>query len=235
LNQHIIQNNLLEIKDRIARAARRAGRKPEEIKIVAVTKTHPADVVLLAYRAGLWIFGENRIQEATPKIETLSEYPEITWHLIGHLQSNKARKAVEYFDLIQAVDSAELAERLAGIGREKEQKIPILLEVNVSREATKYGLSPQDLSPVLDKIASLPEIEIQGLMTIGPLAGTDMQIHRAFAELRKIFEKTAAIVAERRRFDILSMGMTDDFEIAIEEGANMIRIGRGIFGERAPI
>lgn len=232
MNQQLIQNNLLEINERLARAAQKAGRKSSEIQIVAVTKNFPESVIRLAYQTGLRRFGENRIQEAVPKIESMHDCPEIKWHLIGHLQSNKARKAVERFALIQSVDSLALAQKIATIGRENNHQIEILLEVNVSGEAAKSGLPPDDVISVAGAIGELAEIKLRGLMAVGPLTANEKIIRKAFSLLRDKYDKIAERSGYPTDFNILSMGMTDDFEIAVEEGSNMVRIGRGIFGVR---
>ncbi len=231
LNQQLIQDNLQKINERLALAAGRAGRRPSEIQIIAVTKNFPESAIRLAYRAGLWSFGENRVQEALPKIESLKDCPEIKWHMIGHLQSNKARKAVENFALIQSVDSPGLAQRIAAIARENKRSVEILLEVNVSGEPAKSGVLPKAIDPVFEEICSLSEIKLRGLMAVGPLTDNEKTIHGAFKLLKDKFDKLAAS-GDRADFNILSMGMTDDFEIAVEEGSNMVRIGRGIFGAR---
>lgn len=232
MNQQLIQNNLLEINERLARAAQKAGRDRSEIQIVAVTKNFPESVIRLAYQAGLRLFGENRIQEAIPKIESLRDCAGINWHLIGHLQSNKTRKAVEHFALIQSVDALALAQKIAAIGRENNHQIEILVEVNVSGEAAKSGVSPDNVISVTEAIGGFPEIKLRGLMAVGPLTTNEKTIRKAFSLLREKFNKVAERSNCPAKFDILSMGMTDDFEIAVEEGSNMVRIGRGIFGER---
>ncbi|MDD5230511.1 MAG: YggS family pyridoxal phosphate-dependent enzyme [Candidatus Marinimicrobia bacterium] len=232
MNQQTIRNNLLEIMERITRAAEKSGRKSSEIEIIAVTKNVPESVIRQAYQVGLRIFGENRIQEAIPKIAALKDCEEITWHMIGHLQSNKARKAAENFAMIQSVDSLELACKLARIGYETDKHIEILLEVNVSSEATKSGVQPINLVSIAEKIAALPEVTLRGLMTIGPLTTDKKLIRKAFITLRQYFEKISLSGMFQRNFNIISMGMTDDYDIAVEEGSNMVRIGRGIFAER---
>lgn len=232
MDSQTIQNNLLIIKERIVQAAQKTGRRAEDIQIVAVTKTFPATLVRQAYTAGLRIFGENRVQEAIPKIIALQDCPEISWHMIGHLQSNKVRKAIENFAMIQSVDSLDLCNKIANISRALGRKVDILLEVNVSGEATKSGLPPEKVFSVVEQVAEVPELILRGLMTVGPLTNDRDRIRRAFANLKGIFDKIAESRINTGQFKLISMGMTDDYEIAIEEGSNMIRLGRAIFGER---
>ncbi|MFA7564466.1 MAG: YggS family pyridoxal phosphate-dependent enzyme [Candidatus Neomarinimicrobiota bacterium] len=232
MDSQTIQNNLLIIKERIVQAAQKTGRRAEDIQIVAVTKTFPATLVRQAYTAGLRNFGENRVQEAIPKIIALQDCPEISWHMIGHLQSNKVRKAIENFAMIQSVDSLDLCNKIANISRALGRKVDILLEVNVSGEATKSGLPPEKVFSVVEQVAEVPELILRGLMTVGPLTNDRDRIRRAFANLKGIFDKIAESRINTGQFKLISMGMTDDYEIAIEEGSNMIRLGRAIFGER---
>lgn len=217
-----IGDNLRELEGRITRACERAGRSPQEITLVAVTKTIAPPAIRAAFNAGLRHFGENRVQEARGKIEPLRELePHPTWHMVGHLQTNKAKTAVELFDTIDSVDSIRLAEVLS---RQAQATLPILLEVNVSGEATKSGLPPAQALQTAAEIARLPKLEIKGLMTIAPLGNNPEEARPIFRRLR--------LLRDSLGLEHLSMGMTDDFEVAIEEGATMIRIGRAIFGER---
>jgi len=217
-----IGNSIRELKKRIARAAERANGPPAEITIVGVAKTIEPWLIQQAFEAGMRHFGENRVQEAKDKIERLSTLqPPPTWHMVGHLQTNKAKTAIELFDMIQSVDSVRLAEVLS---RHAQHRIPILLEVNVSGEASKFGLPPAEVSPAVEEIARLPHLEIRGLMTIAPLTDNPEEVRPIFKRLR--------LLRDSLGLEHLSMGMTDDFEVAIEEGATMVRIGRAIFGER---
>jgi len=227
-----IETNLLAIREKIARAAEHAGRNPAEISLVAVTKTCSPEVIRAAYSAGLRDFGENRLQAAIPKIDALRNLANLRWHMIGHLQSNKARKCADYFHMIQSVDAFELAQRLSFQGAQTNRPIRILVEVNTSGEATKFGYQPENLLKEIERLSTLPYLQIAGLMTIGPLTGEERRIRQAFVVLRELFEKIRSLPGLREDFKILSMGMTDDFELAIAEGANMLRIGRGLFGER---
>lgn len=222
-----------QVRAEIARAAERAGRSPEDVTLVAVSKTVPADRVRAAAELGITHFGENRVQEAEEKIHALTGClpPGVTWHMVGHLQSNKARKAVRLFALIESVDSLELARLLSRLGVERGVPVPVLLEVNVGGEETKFGFAPAELPEVLPRILELPMLEVRGLMTIAPLVGDPEDARPYFRQLRELRDRlaTAYPSAELRE---LSMGMTNDFPVAIEEGATLVRIGRAIFGER---
>jgi len=243
-DQNEIRVNLARVCERIAAAARRAGRDPGEVTLVAITKTHPPHVVMSAYREGLREFGENRVGEANAKIPSIQEQIPLPdrprWHMVGHLQRRKARLAVALFDIIHAIDSLRLAERIDRMAAESEKTVPVLLEVNVSGEASKYGF---DMSPAagaevhaafiadVEQILALPHVRLRGLMTMAPIVTDPEQARPVFAALRRLRDDL------NRRFpeadwQELSMGMTDDFEVAIEEGATMVRIGRAIFGER---
>jgi PLP dependent protein len=217
-----IKANLEAVRGKIAAACRRAGRAPEEVALIAVSKTVDADMVEAAFRAGVRHFGENRVQEAQPKVLALAHLdPQPTWHLIGHLQSNKVKTALELFEFIHSVDSIELAQNL---DRRAAHKITVLLEVNIAGEATKNGFSESELAGAFKAISLLPHLEIQGLMTVAPLVKDVEEVRPVFRRLRSLRDALG--------LKQLSMGMTDDFEIAIEEGATMVRIGRAIFGDR---
>jgi pyridoxal phosphate enzyme (YggS family) len=218
-----IQSNLTLITDRIHNACRLSGRSAEEVTLVAVTKTVNAEAVRAAYNLGLRHFGENRVQEATAKIEELAqERPAITWHMIGHLQTNKAGQAVRYFDIIESVDSVRLANLING---HLQQKMPVLLQVNVAGEDTKSGFELSEIHRAAEEIGKLDKLEIKGLMTIAPLTDNPEEVRPVFRKLRELRNDL--------KLEHLSMGMTDDFEVAIEEGATIVRIGRAIFGERS--
>ncbi len=215
-----VAERLALVHERIARSAERAGRSPDQVTLVAVSKAFPTEVIAEGVAAGLTHIGENRVQEAAAKIPALRHLP-VTWHMIGHLQTNKAKTALGLFDIIHSVDSIHLAQTLS---RRAERSIPVLLEVNVAGEATKFGLSPSDALQSADDVARLPHLDLRGLMTIAPLVSDPEEVRPVFRELRRL--RDALGLPE------LSMGMTDDFEVAIEEGATMVRIGRAIFGER---
>jgi PLP dependent protein len=225
-----IEQRIYAVRERITKAAERAGRKPAEITLVGVTKTAGREAVETAYRAGLHDFGENRIADAEEKFTPLP-YPEGTakLHLIGHLQSNKAKRAAKLFDFIHAVDSIKLGEVLDRHAAEAGKKLPILIQVNVSGEASKEGIEPQELPEVLTALGELPHIELSGLMTIAPLVLSAEETRPVFRSLYRLFEKSSSYVKINDKWKHLSMGMTNDFEVAIEEGATLIRVGRAIF------
>ena len=225
-----IRENLDLVRGRIAAAAARAGRDPAAITIVAVTKTHGPETVTAAIEAGLADVGENKVQEFLAKSSEV-KLP-CRWHLVGHLQTNKVAKVIGRFALIQSVDSLRLAEHLSAAGARAGVTTDILLEVNTSGEEAKYGMPPDEVAEACGPIAKLPNIRIRGLMTVGPLAGDAGAIAAAFANLRRLKEEIEAARIEGVSMEHLSMGMTDDFEIAIAEGSTMIRLGRVLFGER---
>jgi pyridoxal phosphate enzyme (YggS family) len=219
-----IAENLQAVRERVAAACQRAGRFPDEVVIVAVSKTFPATLVAEACRSGLTDIGENRVQEAAgkiPQMEALGSHPR--WHLVGHLQTNKVKTALGLFDIIHSVDSLRLAE---AISRQAETPAPVLLEVNVGGEASKFGFTPAEAGRAAKQMARLPGLSVQGLMTVAPLSADPEEVRPVFRELRHLRDALG--------LRHLSMGMTDDFEVAIEEGATMVRIGRAIFGPREP-
>lgn len=217
-----IEANIRDVNERILRACERSLRSPDEITLVAVTKGFEATSVRAAFDLGITNFGENRVQEAEVKIAQLAELrPAITWHMVGHLQSNKAKAAVELFDIIHSVDSARLAGILNGLA---EKQLPVLLEVNVSGESTKEGFSPGEVEAAVNDVRQLPNLKLSGLMTVAPWVNEPEEVRLVFRKLREL-RNTLGL-------EHLSMGMTDDFEVAIEEGATMLRIGRAIFGDR---
>lgn len=219
---------LSRIHARIAEACSRAGRAPSSVTLVAVSKTMPAQRVRDAMSAGQAVFGENRVQEALGKI------PEVggaaRWHLIGHLQRNKARHVVGAFELIHSLDGAGLARELDRRCATAGTAQPVLLQLNLSRESTKHGVGEAGLHALLDTVAELPRLELRGLMTIPPPVDDPEDNRRWFARLRELAERAAGRLG--RPLPELSMGMTDDFEVAIEEGATLVRVGRALFGER---
>lgn len=215
-------DNLEKIKERIARAAARAGRSPDEVTLVAVSKMQDMDSIREAVSLGITDIGENWVQEAQPKIETLAaEGLHPRWHMIGHLQTNKARAAVRLFDMIESVDSIRLAETMSRLA---SRPVPVLVEVNVAGEATKSGIASEGVAEVVDRIGALSNLEVLGLMTVAPLTANPEEVRPVFRRLREL--------GRRLGLRHLSMGMTDDFEVAIEEGATIVRIGRAIFGPR---
>ena len=238
-----LADNLHRVHERIATAARRSGRDPSAITLVAVTKTHPADTILEAYEWGVRHFGENRAEEAAEKIPAVQAMlpPDavITWHMVGHVQSRKAEAVVGLFDWVHSVDHLKLAERLSRFAGQRARTLCVLLEFNVSGEASKYGLRVKgdritgDLEVLkeVEAIAVLPHLKVEGLMTMAPIVATMEQTRPVFRALRRWRDQLAARFPQCE-WRHLSMGMTDDYEVAIEEGATIVRIGRAIFGER---
>jgi pyridoxal phosphate enzyme (YggS family) len=232
-----------QVRERIARAAARADRDPAAITLVAVTKTHPPEVIAEAIAAGARDLGENRVQEAALKIPPLAAaYPDARWHLIGHLQRNKAKSAIELFDMIHSIDSLRLAETLNRLLEERAAaRLPVLLQVNVSGEASKEGFDLpggianraglEALLPEVERILALPCLDVRGLMTIAPIVADAEQARPVFRALRELRDELARRFPQTAWAE-LSMGMTDDFEAAIAEGATIVRVGRAIFGER---
>jgi len=227
-----IAANFQRVRERIAAAAERVGRDPAEITLVAVTKTHPPEVIRAAYEVGQRHFGENRVKEAAGKVGDLPG--DITWHMVGHLQSRKAALAVDLFDIVHSVDSVKLARRLDRFCAERGRTMPVLVEVNVSGEASKYGFPIADrdaLEAVVAEMLTLPHVRIEGLMTMAPIVADPEEARPMFRALRELRDSLATRFSQVE-WRHLSMGMTDDFEVAIEEGATMVRIGRAIFGPR---
>jgi len=225
----IVKENLEKLNTRIKEIASRVDRNPDDIKLIAVTKTATIDQIKEAISAGVKMIGENKVQEAQKKYQIFAN-DNIEWHLVGHLQTNKVKFAVEMFDLIHSVDSLKLAKEIDKRSIQFEKTTDILIEVNVSGEKTKYGIRPEELEYFLKGINEFSGIRIRGLMTIAPIVMNKEEVRPYFSKLRELTEKINAMAIKNVRLNYLSMGMTDDYEIAIEEGANMIRIGRGIFG-----
>jgi PLP dependent protein len=219
------------VLERVAAAAARAGRDPASVTLVAVSKTVPAERVRAAVAAGLDVLGENRVQEAAEKIAVVGAG---TWHLVGPLQANKARRASELFDVVESVHSIELAERLHRIAAEQPagRRLPILLQVNVDRDPAKAGLDPEALAGLRKRLDALPALDLRGLMTIGRLVEDPELARPTFRALRELSVRLRATWPQLG--PALSMGMSDDFEVAIEEGSTIIRVGRALFGERPP-
>ena len=229
-----IASNLSAIHERIARAAKRAGRRPEEIALMAVTKTFPPETILEAYQAGQRLFGENRVQEFAEKIGRLAGLCDAEFHMIGHLQSNKAAKAAEIFHAIDSVDSVKLAERLNAAGENLGKALDVLIEINVGGEAAKSGIAPDsdELENILVGAPEWPKLRIRGLMTVPPFTEDPEGARPYFRQLRQLRDRLAARNLPFVNFDVLSMGMSHDFEVAIEEGSTCVRLGTAIFGTR---
>ena len=245
---HNIAANIKQVQQRINRAAARTGRNPADITLVAVTKTHPLETVIAAYQAGLRHFGENRSEEGGPKVDALTDWlagdrlePPV-WHFIGHLQSRKVGDVLGRYPLIHSVDSLKLAERINRLAeRDNHPPVEILLECNVSGEAAKYGFNlnhwqnePDKLKTFIEtvrQIETIPYLKLNGLMTMAPIVTDPEQTRPVFKSLAQLFDR---LKQELPQFpwQHLSMGMTDDFEVAIEEGATIVRVGRALFGER---
>ena len=223
-----IKANIREIKERIANAAMRSGRNPEEITLVAVSKRHPAEMIKAAVEAGVTDIGESRVQEALPKINELGNITR--WHMIGHLQTNKVSKAAELFDMIQSVDSIKLAETLNRAAESHGRTIDCLLEINSTGENSKFGVTPDEVMECINKMIELKHLRLCGVMTIGPFTDDLERIHSTYRMTCEIFKEARKIADEH--FTELSMGMSDDFEIAVEEGSTMVRVGTAIFGPR---
>jgi len=218
------------VRERLSRAATRAGRKPHEITLVAVSKTHPPEAVREAHAAGVRDFGENKVQEAQTKLPELRDLSDSRWHLVGHLQGNKARKAVSLFDRIHSVDSIPLALKLEQAAAEAGKTLDVLVQVDLAGEATKHGADEAHLFPLLEQMRGLRSVRATGLMILPPFSDDPEASRPFFVRLRELRERAAAqgllLGAE------LSMGMSHDFEVAVEEGATLVRIGTEIFGER---
>jgi len=223
-----IKENLEKIKQQIRAKSELVGRDPQEITLVAVAKTVEVDRIEEAIASGVTIVGESRVQEANEKYRKVGN--KVIWHLVGHLQRNKAKDAVKIFDLIHSVDSVKLANEIDKQARNGGKIQKILIEVNVSGEESKYGLSPEELIPFLKEISELANIRVKGLMTMAPLYENPDYSRPHFRKLRELMEKVKAQNIINVEMKYLSMGMTNDFEVAIEEGSNMVRIGRAIFG-----
>ena len=226
---------LASIKDRIALACARSGREGSEVSLVGVSKTVAPELIKAAIEEGLLLLGENRVQEAAGKISELKEitsYYNVEWHLIGHLQSNKARRAVELFDVIQTIDNLRLAERLDNLVGESGQRLPVFIEVNLGNEVSKSGIPPREAMMLSEQMAKFDNLELRGLMAVPPLLDNPQDIRPFFRRLRELRDEARRIGIVGEKFKELSMGMTNDFEVAIEEGATLVRIGTALFGER---
>ena len=229
-----VLENIGAIRERVAAAARRAGRSSDEIALMGVTKTHAGPVIREAYAAGLRLFGENRVQEFAEKAGELADLGDAEWHMIGHLQSNKAARAAEVFGAVDSVDSVKLAERLDAAAQKLGKKLPVLIEINLGGEAAKSGLTPdsRELEELLLAAPRFETIEFRGLMTVPPFTDDPDDARPFFRKLRELRNTVARRNLPRINMHILSMGMSHDFESAIEEGSTCVRIGTAIFGER---
>jgi pyridoxal phosphate enzyme (YggS family) len=229
-----IAENLARVRERIDAAARRAGRQSEDIVLMAVSKTFPADTIREAYAAGLRLFGENRVQEFAGKTDALRDLRDAAWHLIGHLQSNKAVKAAELFAAVDSVDSLRLAQKLNASAQQLGKKLQVLIEINVGGEAAKSGVAPdsRELEELLLAAPELEQLEFRGLMTVPPFTKDTEEARPYFRKLREVRDQIASRRLAQMSVNELSMGMSHDFEVAIEEGSTCVRVGTAIFGER---
>jgi len=224
-----LASNLASVRERIAAAERRSGRPAGSVTLIGVVKTLPAEALAAAVALGLTDLGENRVQEAESHQRTVPRAA-ARWHMIGHLQRNKAGRALELFDVFHGIDDLDLANALAQRGARSERRVPVLLEVNVSGESTKFGVSPEGAAVLAEEVERLAALELKGLMTVGAPVERSDQARAGFARLRELRE----LVARRlgRPLPELSMGMSGDFEVAVEEGATMVRVGTALFGAR---
>jgi hypothetical protein len=232
-----IVENIARVREQVRAAERRAGRAADEITVMGVTKTVSPPQIHEAYSAGLRVFGENRVQDFAGKADALRDLHDAEWHMIGHLQTNKAAKAVELVAHIDSVDSLRLAQKLNSAAAETGKRLFLLIEINIAGEAAKSGVAPDStaLEQLLEAAAQLPSLEIRGLMTLPPYNEDPEQSRPYFRKMRALFDKIAQRNLPAVRMEVLSMGMSHDFEIAIEEGATCIRVGTAIFGERPPL
>jgi len=230
-----IAENVALVRERIAAAARRARRNSDEIILMAVSKTFPAERIREAYAAGVRVFGENRVQEFAGKASTLRDLRDIEWHLIGHLQTNKAAKAAELFDAVDSVDSVRMAEKLNAFAESAGKTLFALIEMNVGGESAKSGVAPgsDELEQILQGAPRWGNLNLHGLMTVPPYTEDPEGSRLYFRQLRQIRDSIAARNLPKIGTAVLSMGMSHDFDVAIEEGATCVRVGRAIFGERA--
>ena len=229
-----IASNLAAIRERIDRAAQRAGRDPGDVALMAVSKTQSAASILEAYQSGQRLFGENRVQEFADKFRALSALADAEFHMIGHLQSNKTAKAAEIFHAVDSIDSAKLAQRLNDAGQNLGKTLDVLIEMNIGGEKAKSGIAPDhpELESILTQAPGWPHLHIRGLMTVPPFTEDPEGARPYFRKLRELRDRIAARNLPAVNLDMLSMGMSHDFEIAIEEGSTCVRIGTAIFGTR---
>ena len=226
----MLASNLQEVERKIMEACDKAGRAREEITLIAVSKTKPVPMLQEIYDLGVRDFGENKVQELTDKEPQLPA--DLRWHMIGHLQRNKEKQVIDKAVLIHSVDSVRLAKAIEAEAAKKDIIVQILLEVNVAEGYSKFGLKLDEVLPAVEEIATMPHVRIKGLMTIAPFVENPEENRTVFAQLQKLSVDIAEKNIDNVSVDILSMGMTNDYQVAIEEGATMIRVGTGIFGER---
>jgi PLP dependent protein len=226
-----VEDNIACVRERIAAACRRAGRTPQSIKLVAVSKTVPSPLIRRAYEAGVHDFGENRVQEGVDKRAALSDLAAV-WHLIGHLQTNKAKSARELFHWVHSVDSVRVAQKLDQGALHREDRLPVLIQVRLGEEATKSGAQESEVLRLAEQVSMLSTLELRGLMALPPYFDDAEQVRPFFRRLRELARTVGSAGLPSVSMNELSMGMSHDFEVAIEEGATIIRVGTAIFGER---
>ena len=226
----MLKDHLQEVEEKICAACERAGRKREDVTLIAVSKTKPVETLKEAYDLGIRVFGENKVQEITQKYEALPK--DIHWHMIGHLQTNKVKYIIDKVDLIHSVDSLKLVQTIEKEAAKHGLVKDILIEVNVAEEESKFGLKTEEVIPFLEEISGLSHIRVRGLMTIAPFVENAEENRSIFADLHKLSVDIEEKNIDNVTVSILSMGMTNDYEVAIEEGATMVRVGTGIFGAR---
>lgn len=226
----MIEQNLKQVEENIQAACRRAGRERSEVTLIAVGKTKPVDMLKEAFRCGCCEFGENKVQEMTEKQEVMSE--EIHWHMIGHLQRNKVKYLAPYVTLIHSVDTYRLAEEISIHAQKNHRVIPILVEVNIAQEESKFGIAAEDTIELIRQISELKGVKVKGLMTIAPYVEDPEENRQYFRQIKQLSVDIDSKNIDNVDMTILSMGMTGDYTVAIEEGATMVRVGTGIFGER---
>ena len=226
----MLKDQLQEVEKRIQAACDRAGRKREEVTLIAVSKTKPVETLQEAYDLGVRIFGENKVQELTAKYEALPK--DIHWHMIGHLQTNKVKYIIDKAELIHSVDSLKLAETIEKEAAKHDLIADILVEVNVAEEESKFGMKMEEVIPFVEKLSAFPHVRVRGLMTIAPFVEDPEENRSIFADLHKLYIDIKKKNHDNDTVSVLSMGMTNDYEVAIEEGATMVRVGTGIFGAR---
>lgn len=226
----MIAENLKAVREKIEKACEKAGRDPNEVTLIAVSKTKPVSMLSEAYKEGVRTFGENKVQEILDKYDQLPG--DIKWHMIGHLQRNKVKYIIDKAAMIHSVDSLRLAQAIEKEAEKHKVQIPILLEVNVAQEESKFGLSMEEVLPLAEEISKFPHIQVQGLMTIAPYVEDPEENRMIFRKLKKLSVDISEKNINNINMSVLSMGMTGDYQVAIEEGATMVRVGTGIFGER---
>ena len=226
----MLKDQLQEVEKRIQAACDRAGRKREEVTLIAVSKTKPVETLQEAYDLGVRIFGENKVQELTVKYEALPK--DIHWHMIGHLQTNKVKYIIDKAELIHSVDSLKLAETIEKEAAKHDLIADILVEVNVAEEESKFGMKMEEVIPFVEIVSAFPHVRVRGLMTIAPFVEDPEENRSIFADLHKLYIDIKNKNHDNDTVSVLSMGMTNDYEVAIEEGATMVRVGTGIFGVR---